>query len=95
MKYFFRVIVIVGIVLFLISQLFLQYNTISLMRDLDETMHLLSRDLSNSKEVKALIETAKEYGALQWQYDNSRYYIWASIIILILYVFYIYRKRKE
>lgn len=95
MKLAFRIAVVFGIILFFLSQVLLRYNSLSLMTDLDQTIIDLSKNLSTHKQVELLITTSKEYGALQWQYDHSKYYIWGSLFSLIGYIYYLVRRGKK
>jgi|GEM_PF-4450619 hypothetical protein len=91
----FKIIIILGIVLFLLSQILAYFNTMALLKDLDPHDFLFSRDLSKPKEVQTLIEGAIEYGVVKCQNRDSIYYMVASFISLIVYIIYISKKQKD
>ncbi len=81
-----RVIFIVGMVVFILCQILIRFNTSLLMRDLDKSMWSTSLRLPASKKVQILTETAKEYGEYKHAYESSIYYMIGAAIVLTLFV---------
>lgn len=81
-----RVIFIVGMVVFILCQILIRYNTSLLMTDLGDGIWLTTQHIPHSKDVQILTETAKEYGQYKYAYDVSIYYMLGACIILVLFI---------
>jgi hypothetical protein len=81
-----RIIFIVGVVVFILFQILIRYNTSLLMTDLNEGIWHSEQRLPHSKDVQILTETAKEFGSYKNAYDNSFYYMLGAVILLILFI---------
>jgi len=81
-RFFFAVIIVV----FILLQMLIWFNTSLLMGDLDSGIKCNSWDLSKPKYVNILIKTCKEYGEFKNANESSVYYILGAIILLVLFV---------
>jgi uncharacterized integral membrane protein len=82
-----RLLFVVFIVVFILLQMFVRFNTSLLVRDLDDSIFCYSKYLSKPQYVNYLIEISKKYGEYKSGYEYSIYYILGAIILLILFIF--------
>lgn len=80
-----RKIIYIVLVVFILCQAFIRFNTALLKRDLDETIWAISRDMPSSTLVQNLTHASKQYGNYENAYDSSLYYMLGAILFLILF----------
>lgn len=78
-----RTIIYIVLVIFILCQAFIRFNTSLLMHDLNESMRTTSQQLPY---VQSLMETAKEFGEYKHAYDSSLYYMLGAIVVLVLFI---------
>ncbi len=87
-----RKIFIIGIIIFILCQILIRFNTSLLMHDLNESMRTTSQQLPY---VQSLMETAKDYGEYKYAYESSIYYMIGAAIVLALFVICTSKGKKE
>ena len=82
-----RFFFVVFIIVFILLQMLIWFNTSLLMRDFDEVITSSTWDLSKLKDVNILIKTCKDYGEFKNANESTLYYILGAIILLVLFIF--------
>ena len=82
-----RFFFVIFIVVFILFQMLIWFNTSLLMRDFDEVISSIKWDLPKSNDVNILIKTCKEYGEFKDTNECTLYYILGAIILLVLFIF--------
>ena len=82
-----RFFFVIFIVVFILLQMLVWFNTSLLMGDLDSGIKCNSWDLSKPKYVNILIKTCKDYGEFKNANESTLYYILGAIILLVLFIF--------
>jgi MFS superfamily sulfate permease-like transporter len=90
-----KLIFIATMIVFVLCQILIRYNTSLLLTDLEDGIWLTSQHLPHSKDVQILIETAKEYGRYKDAYDSSIYYIFGALIVLVLFIISSRKEKKQ